>query len=86
MALPNSLDPELRRRIEIAAKRSATSVDAWIERAVRHELAREEFIEELDDEHVVVPAQPGTRLLPLENPPRLHDGGSMSDAVLEDRR
>lgn len=86
MALPNSLDPELRRRIELAAERSATSVDAWIERAVRHELAREEFVEGFDDEHDIVPAQHGTRLLPLENPPRLHDGSSMSDAVLEDRR
>lgn len=85
MALPQSLDPELRRRIEIAASRSDTSVDEWIERAVRHELDRQEHGETLAEDGIVRPI-PGAKLTPLSNPPKLRDGSRMSDAVLEDRR
>lgn len=36
------LDPALRRRVEIAARNRDTTIDEWIEEAVRRELAREE--------------------------------------------
>ena len=84
MALPQSMDPELRRLIEAAADRSDTTVDEWLERAAR--LA-------LDNEHAdqgrsagVRRARRGAKPKPLPNAPRLLDGSKMSDAIIEDRR
>ncbi len=85
MALPKSMDPELRRRIEAAADRSDTSVDEWLERAVKRELDREAREDAVGWEGIVRPA-PGARLTPLSDPPELSDGSKISDAVVEDRR
>lgn len=82
MALPQSMDPELRRRIEAAADRSDTTVDEWIERAARHELDREA----LDEDDEIVEPLPGMKPVGSKAPVRLRDGMTVSDAVIEDRR
>lgn len=60
MALPQSMDPELRRLIEAAADRSDTTVDEWLERAARRELDREARVESGDWDGIVHPT-PGAR-------------------------
>lgn len=62
--MPQSMDPELRRRIEAAADRSDTSVDEWLERTVIRELDREAQEEAIMCEGIVRPA-PGAKLSPL---------------------
>lgn len=82
--LTADVDPEVKKRVRIAAIESETSVSEWVERAVVRELERDSRLE-LDDE-AVVKAPSGTKPEPLRNPPRLLDGSKMSDAVIEDRR
>lgn len=84
MALPQSMDPELRRQSEAAADRSNTSVDEWIERAARRELDREARAESKELDRIIRPAS-GAKLPPLSNPPRLRGGKSMAEAIIEER-
>lgn len=79
MALPQSMDPELRRQIEAAADRGDESVDAWLA------LEREKHPEQ-DRPTGIRRAPSGKKPKPLRNPSRLLDGSKMSDAIIEDRR
>jgi hypothetical protein len=84
MALPQSLDPELRRRIELAVDRSDTSVIEWIERAVRHELDREESGDPNDEDDTIEPP-PGVKPQGSPKPIKLRGGKTMAETVIEDR-
>jgi predicted transcriptional regulator len=83
--LTADVDPDVKKRVRIAAIESESSVSEWVERAVVRELDRE-LDDEIDGDEGVIKAPPGTKPEPLLNAPRLLDGSKMSDAVTEDRR
>lgn len=82
------VEPELRRRIKIAAALRDETVRDWIERAILREL--EESIGEgrvYEEEPEFYPAEgPKPRGLPDGKAPRPRSGKSVADAVIEDRR
>lgn len=75
------VDPELRRRVKVAAASSDRSVSEWVEEAVRRELERE-----AREERDYYPSE-GGKPRGSKNPPRPRGGGNpVSRAVIEDRR
>lgn len=97
--LTADVDPNVRRRVRIAAIERDTSVSDWVEQAVIRELEREQSsagdhdIVEVDAKgrRYIAPGismpSPGTKPRGSNNPPRLRgEGGTVADAVIEDRR
>jgi hypothetical protein len=75
------VEPELRRRVKIAAASKDQPIREWIVGAIRHELENE--VEE--DELILPPA--GVKPQGLrEGAPKLRSGATLSEAVIEDRR
>lgn len=72
------VDPELRRRVKVAAASSDRTVSEWIEEAVRREL-------EHGEEREYYPAE-GNKPAGLEDAPEPRSGRTVADAVIEDRR
>ncbi len=72
------VEPEVRRRVKLAATNKDQTIRQWIVDAIRHEL-------EGEDEDFIKGA---TREKPLglKNPPRPRSGRNVADAVIEDRR
>lgn len=73
------LEPELRRRVKIAAASRDQSIREWILAAIRHELESEE-------EQELYPSEGGKPRGLREGAPRLGGGATLSEAVTEDRR
>lgn len=71
--------PDLRRRVRIAAASRDETVKEWIERAILRELRVEE------GQEYIPPSGPKPRGL-REGAPKLRNGASVSEAVIEDRR
>ena len=86
--LTADVDPEVKKRVKVAAVESETTVSEWVERAVVKALERERDLapmeSERDQQEVYSPA-PGTSLRIPERPGTLRGGTSMADTVLEDR-
>lgn len=72
------VDPDLRRAVKVAAASTDRSISEWIERAVRHELERE-------DEQEYYPAE-GPKPTGLDDAPRPRSGRTVAEAVIKDRR
>lgn len=72
------MEPELRRRVKLAATSKAQSVRQWVINAIRSELDGE------DDEWITPPL--GVKPRGNPNPPRPKSGRSVADAIIEDRR
>lgn len=72
------MEPELRRRVKLAATSRDQTIRQWIVTAIQHELERE------DDSDLIM-GQARTKPLGLKNPPRPRSGRLLSDAVVEDR-
>jgi hypothetical protein len=87
--LTADVDPELRRRVKIAAASVDKSISEWIEDVLRHEL--EEYqdgrrVVFIGDTRITLPL-PGAKPRGSSNPPTLRGtGGTVADAVIEDRR
>jgi hypothetical protein len=73
------MEPELRRRVKLAATSRDETVREWIMRAIEREL-------ESEGEDGLTIGEARVRPLGLKNPPRPRSGRSVSDAVIEDRR
>lgn len=73
------VEPELRRRVKLAATSRDETVREWIVAAIRRELEAEA------DNDIIMPAS-GARPEGSKNPPRPRSGRLVSDAVIEDRR
>jgi len=74
------VEPELRRRVKIAAASKDQSIREWIVGAIRHELENDE------EEEITLPPA-GAKPRGSKNPPRPRGGGNpVSQAVIEDRR
>lgn len=121
--LTAEVEPELLRQIERAAESDDTTVDRWVQKAIRDRLhhpatasdiqrhARETTPEESSPSIVTIrdktvdsvlqdeaqqredscpsdyhSGQRGGNPVGIENPPRLNDGSSIFDIVIEDRR
>jgi len=97
--LTADVDPDVRRRVRIAAIERDTSVSDWVEQAVIRELEREQRLAGehdvaetgSDDRRYIAPGisvpSPGAKPRGSKNPPRLRgEGGTVADAVVEDRR
>ena len=78
--LTADVEPDLRRRVKIAAVNSDRSVSEWIETAVRHELQREDL-----EEREYYPSE-GGKPQGSKSPPRPRSGRTVAEAVIEDRR
>lgn len=77
------VEPELRRRVKIAAASRDQSIREWISGVIQHELSLEEGGEER--ELTLPPA--GVKPRGSDHPPRPKGGGNpVSEAVIEDRR
>ena len=75
------VEPDLRRRVKIAAASKDQPIREWIVGAIRHELENGGEEEEL----TLPPA--GMKPRGSQNPPRPRGGGNpVSEAVIEDRR
>jgi len=75
------VEPDLRRRVKIAATSRDQPIREWIVGAIRHELENSGEEEEL----TLPPA--GVKPRGSQNPPRPRGGGNpVSDAVIEDRQ
>ncbi len=83
--LTAEVEPELRQQVEIAAASVDKSVDEWLESAITRELNGETRVNYVGDAKVTM-SPPGVKPRGTKNPPRLKDGSSLSDVVLEDRR
>ena len=85
------VEPELRRRVKMAAVSRDQSVKDWIQHAIRRELEREGEVEEApisragDDEQEYYPSE-GGKPQGSKNPPRPRSGRTVAEAVIEDRR
>ena len=73
------VEPELRRRVKIAAVSRDQSVKDWIQHAILRELEDSEGVE------LAVPPE-GVKPRGGTNPPRPRSGQTVADAVIEDRR
>ena len=90
--LTADVDPDVKKRVRIAAIESDTSVSEWVERALREKLRQSEPGEIAESGRRYI--APGLSLPPegakprgSTHPPRLRGhGGTISDAVIEDRR
>ena len=74
------VEPELRRRVKIAAASKDQPIREWIVGAIRHEL--ENDIEEQE----FYPSRGGKPEGLREGAPKLRSGATLSEAVIEDRR
>lgn len=75
------VEPELRRRVKIAAASRDQSIREWIVGAIQHELENGG-----EEEELTLPSA-GAKPRGSENPPRPRGGGNpVSEAVIEDRR
>lgn len=83
--LTADVDPEVKKQVRIAAIQSETSVSEWVERAVIRELERANDIAVEEEEELILPPA-GVKPRGLRDRIRLRGGGTMSDAVIEDRR
>lgn len=90
--LTADVDPELKKRVRIAAIESETSLSEWVEQALRDTLQQRQQLPGLGTGRTYVASgismpPPGAKPRGSKNPPRLKgDGGTISDAVIEDRR
>lgn len=82
------VEPELRRRIKIAAASRDETVRDWIERAILRELGEGNGEGRVyEEEPEFYPAEgPKPRGLPDGEAPKPRSGRSVADAVIEDRR
>lgn len=71
------VEPELRRRVKLAATGRDQSVRQWIVNAIQHELDNE------DDDWIMPPV--GVKPRGNPTPPKPRSGRKVSDAVIEDR-
>lgn len=74
------MDPELRRRVKIAAAARDQSIREWILGAIHHELEND------DEEQEFYPSEGGKPRGLREGAPKLESGNTLSEAVIEDRR
>lgn len=72
------LDPELRRRVKLAAVSQDQSIRDWVVNAIQHELDR-------SAETQLITPEPGAKPRGIANPPTARSGRLVSDAVVEDR-
>jgi len=90
--LTADVDPEVKKRVKLAAVESDQTVSQWIEQVIRDRLQWPEPGAATDTERRYI--APGLSVPPTgskprgsKNPPRLQGrGGTISDAVIEDRR
>lgn len=75
------MDPELRRRVKIAAAVRDQSIREWILGAIRHELENDD-----EEEQEFYPSEGGKPRGLREGAPKLESGNTLSEAVIEDRR
>lgn len=73
------VEPELRRRVKMAAVSRDQSVKDWIRRAILREL------EDSEGAELIMPAE-GVKPRGSTNPPKPRSGRTVADAVIEDRR
>lgn len=71
------MEPELRRRVKLAATSKDQSVRQWVVDAIQHELDN-------DDDLWIMPAN-GAKPRGIANPPKPRSGRLVSDAIVEDR-
>lgn len=71
------IEPELRRRVKLAATSNDQSIRQWIVGAIEHELQGE-------DDGLIMPPK-GAKPRSSINPPKARSGRLVSDAVIEDR-
>lgn len=74
------MEPELRRRVKIAAAGRDQSIREWILGAIHHELENDDEGQEL------YPSEGGKPEGLREGAPKLESGDTLSEAVIEDRR
>ena len=72
------MQPELWRRVKLAATNKDQTIRQWIVNAIRHELQNE------DGDELIMPVS-GAKPRELANPPKVRSGRLLSDAVVEDR-
>lgn len=85
--LTMDVEPELRRRIKVAAASRDETVRGWLERAILREL--EEGSDGLpyeEEPELYLSEGPKPNGLPDGEAPRARSGRSVADAVIEDRR
>lgn len=88
--LTAEVEPELERRVRIAASDVDKSVSEWIEEALRRELEDDIELNESDANRRPLPPEfhmPPPSLKPrgMKNPIKLRGGKTMAETVLEDR-
>lgn len=74
------VEPELRRRVKIAAASRDQPIREWIVNAIRHELENG-----AEEEREFYPSE-GGKPTGLEDAPRPRSGRTVAEAVIEDRR
>lgn len=72
------VEPELRRRVKLAATSKDQSVRQWIVNAIQREL-------EDDDGDDIIKGEKRIKPLGMKHPPKPRSGRSVADAVVEDR-
>lgn len=81
------VEPELRRRIRIAAASSDESIREWLQRAILHELDEGPAGgSNYDLEREYYSSEGGKPRGLREGAPKLDSGDTLSEAVIEDRR
>lgn len=82
------LEPELRRRVKIAAASRDQSIREWILGAIHHELKTDDEAEheEQHEEQELYPSEGGKPEGLRDGAPKLGSGTTLSEAVIEDRR
>ena len=73
------MEPELRRRVKLAATSRDQTIRQWIVTAIQ-------FALENEHDNDVIKGRKRTKPLGLKNPPKPRSGRSVADAVIEDRR
>lgn len=75
------MEPELRRRVKIAAAGRDQSIREWLLGAIHHELKNDD-----EEEQEFYPSEGGKPRGLREGAPKLEGGSTLSEAVIEDRR
>lgn len=73
------LEPEMRRKVKLAATSKDQTIRQWVVNAIRHELEGDDDVDEL------IRGSKRKKPLGLKNPPKPRSGRSVADAVIEDR-
>lgn len=73
------MEPELRRRVKLAATNRDETVREWIVRVIEQEL-------EIDESDGLIMSPQGVKPRGSVNPPRPRSGRTVADAIIEDRR